>query len=150
MAYNQILLKGQEHAIHYDGIAGESGIYPGCFLKFTSTADQYDLQDESETIGPLLAAIEDALSSGLVTDVYTSGRRMRVAALRSGMVVYARLASGHTVSAIGTALSFAGYEAPGYLGVAEKSSAQLGSGVVAYALETGTGGATTLIKVFIR
>jgi hypothetical protein len=148
MAYNQILLKGQEHAIHYDGIAGEAGIYPGCFLKFTSTAEQYDLQDESETIGPLLIAIEDALSSGLVTDVYTSGRHMRVVALHSGMVVYARLATGHTVSSIGTALSFAGYEVPGSLGLAEYSSAGKGA-VVGYALETGTGGSTTLIKVFI-
>lgn len=148
MAYNQILLKGQEHAIHYDGIAGEAGIYPGCFLEFTSTADQYDLQDESDTVGPLLIAIEDALSGGLVTDVYTSGRHMRVAALHSGMVVYARLATGHTVSAIGTALAFGGYEAPGYLGVAEYTSAGKGA-VVGYALETGSGGTTSLIKVFI-
>lgn len=125
-SYKTIFLKGQEFSIMEEAKAGEAGIYPGMFLKFQSDGD-FELQDESETIGPMLVAVEDDKEGKTVDDVYTSGRQCTARWVPVGAEVFAYLAPGHNAS-IGSYLSFAGYESPGALGVAQQTSAQLGAG----------------------
>jgi hypothetical protein len=125
-SYKTIMLKGQEFAPTEEAKAGEAGIYPGMFLKFQSDGD-FELQDESETIGPMLIAVEDDNKGGTIDTVYTSGENALARWVPIGAEVFAYLAPGHNAS-IGSYLSFAGYEYPGALGVAQQTSAQLGTG----------------------
>jgi len=126
-SYKTIFLKGQEFSIMEEALAGEAGIYPGMFLKFQNDGD-FELQDESETIGPMLIAVEDDKAGATLDTVYTSGTQVTARWVPVGAEVFAYLAPGHNVS-IGSYLTFAGYESPGALGVAQQTSAQLGAGV---------------------
>lgn len=150
MAYNTILLKGQEFSLSEEAKAGEAGIYPGMFLKFQSDGD-FELQDESETVGPMLIAVEDKLQSGLISTVYTSGRQCLARWLPVGAEFYGWLAPGANVS-VGTLCSFAGYESPGALGVAQQSSANLGAGAnfVAKEAVNNSAGLTAVRCIFQR
>lgn len=132
-SYKTILLKGAEHCIRDEYDAGEAGIYPGMFLELASDGD-VELQDESETIGPGLIAIEDSLQGSEVDTAYTSGYVVLCAWLQPGCEFWGWLAPGHNAS-VGSYLTFAGYESAGALGVAQQTSAQLGAGVVAIAKE---------------
>lgn len=133
MAYKTIILKGMEYCPPEEAKAGEAGIYPGMLLKFQSDGD-FELQDESETVGPLLVAVEDTLQGKVIADVYTSGYAVLARWLAIGTEFYGWLAPGANVS-IGSQCTFAGYESPGALGLAEKSSAQLGAGARFEAVE---------------
>ena len=142
MAYNTVCLVGFEYAKSEEAAAGESGIYPGTFLKYNSSLE-FELQDESEVPGLLLIADLDPMrpaSAGgnttmALTDAYTDGDRVKAKWVPLGAKFYALLAPLHSVTA-GGFLSFAGYESPGALGAAEKSSANLGVGAMFVALET--------------
>jgi hypothetical protein len=148
MAYKQIILRGQEFCPREEAPAGEAGIYPGMFLKFASDLD-FEIQDESETVGPLLVADCDTLQGHEIDTVYTNGERVFARWVGLGAEVYAWVADGHNVSR-GGYLTFAGYEGPGCLGNAQQSSAQLGAGVHFVALESvnnSAGGAAARIRV---
>src|SRR5574343_243123 len=133
MAYKTIILKGMEYCPQEEAKAGEAGIYPGMFLKFQSDGD-FELQDESETVGPLLIAVEDTLQGNLISTVYTSGYTVLARWLAIGTEFYGWLAPGANVS-IGSQCTFAGYESPGALGNAQQSSANLGAGAYFVAKE---------------
>lgn len=148
MAYHQIILKGAEHTIQYEAKAGEASIYPGMFLKLQSDGD-FELQDEGETVGPNLVAVEDTLQGKTISDAYSSGYQMLARYCPGGQEVYAYLAKNQT-AVIGSALAFS-YVDPGCLEVADKSSANLGAGIVAYAMEAvTTTSAIARIRVMIR
>lgn len=134
-SYKTIFLKGQEFSPSEEAPAGESGIYPGMFLKFASDGD-FELQDESEVPGPLLVAVEDDKEGGTIDTVYTSGRQVTARWVSIGAEVFAYLAPGHSVTKGTSLLSFAGYESPGALGAAEHTSADKGSGANFVAKET--------------
>lgn len=158
MAYNIIMLKNCENNPSEERAAGEAGIKPGHFLEFTNTLT-FNLQDESDTIGPKLMADIDPMrpaSAGsnttmAITDSYTNGDRVKAKWLLPGSVVYALLAKGHSVTK-GDYLAFAGFEEPGCVGAVEYSSAVKGGGIIAMALETvnnsaGTSGARIMIQI---
>lgn len=134
-SYKTIFLKGQEFAPSEEAKAGEAGIYPGMFLKFQSDGD-FELQDESETIGPLLVAVEDDMQGSTIDTVYTNGAQCLARWVPIGAEIFAYLAPGHSVTKGTSLLSFAGYESPGALGAAQQSSAQLGAGARFVAKET--------------
>jgi len=140
-SYNQILLTGQEYAIKDERVAAEAGIYPGMLLDIDSNG-KFELQDASETIAPMIVAMEDDMEGKTVDDVYTISRQVQARWIPRGAQFMGYLAANHSV-VIGSRLTSAGYESPGAFGLAEKSSAHLGSGVMAIALEaitTATGG----------
>lgn len=148
MAYKTIILRNQEFCPQEIAKAGEASIYPGMFLKFQADLD-FELQDESETVGPLLVADVDTLQGNEIDDAYTNGEYMLARWVGLGAEVYAWVADGHNV-ARGAMLSFAGYEGPGCLGNAQQSSANLGAGVHFVALEAvdnSSGGAAARIRV---
>lgn len=125
MAYKTILLKNQEFCPQEESGAGEAGIYPGMLLEVATDGD-FELQDESETIAPMLVAVEDTLQGKKISEAYSSGDRVLARWLSIGAEFYGWLAPGANVS-IGSACSPAGYESPGAIGLAQQSSAQLGA-----------------------
>jgi len=135
MAYHQIILKGAEHTIQYEAKAGEASIYPGMFLKLQSDGD-FELQDEGETVGPKLIAVEDTLQGKTISDAYTNAYQMLARYLPGGQEVYAYLALNQT-AVIGSALAHS-YVSNGCLEVITTSSANLGAAVVGWAMEAVT------------
>lgn len=133
MAYKTIFLRNAEFCPREEAVAAEAGIYPGMFLDIDSNG-KFELQDESETVGPLLVADVDALQGKTISDAYTVGTQVLARWVGIGAEIYAYVAPGHNV-AKGALLTFAGYESPGALGNAQQSSAQLGTGVHFKALE---------------
>lgn len=126
MAYKTIILKGLEFCPQEEAVAAEAGIYPGMLLDIDSSG-LFELQDESENVGPLLVAVEDTLQGALISTAYTVSTQVLARWLAIGTEFYGWLAPYHNVS-IGTLCSFAGYESPGALGAAQQSSANLGAG----------------------
>jgi hypothetical protein len=147
-SYKTIFLKGQEFSIMEESGAGEAGIYPGMFLEIASDGD-FELQDESETIGAMLIAVEDDKEGATIDTVYTAGRRVTARWVPVGAEVFAYLAPGHNAS-IGSLLSFAGYEAPGTLGVAQQTSAQLGAGANFVAKEAVNNSGSTNVRIIAQ
>ena len=135
MAYKTIILKGGDQTIQYEAKAGEASIYPGMFLKLQSDGD-FELQDEGETIGPKLIAVEDALQGKTIEDAYTNTNQMLARYCPGGQLVYAYLAKNQT-AVIGSFLTFS-YVDPGCVKVASQSSANLGAGVMGWAMEAVT------------
>lgn len=133
MAYKTIILRNAEFCPKEEALAAEAGIYPGMFLDIDSNG-KFELQDESETVGPLLVADVDTLQGKTVSDVYSNGYQVQARWVGIGAEVYAWVAPGHNVTK-GNLMTFAGYESPGALGNAQQSSAQLGTGVHFKALE---------------
>ncbi len=142
MAYNIICLEGFDYAKSEEAVCAEA-IQPGMFLKYDSSL-YFIKQDESEVPGMLLIADLDPMrpataggnTTMAITDTYTSGDRVKAKWVPLGAKVYALLAPGHSATKGTSLLSFAGYESEGALGVAEKSSANLGVGAMFVALET--------------
>ena len=131
--YKTIMVKGAEFALQDEAKAGEAGIYPGHFLKYQTDGD-FELQDESETVGPALVAVEDTLQGKKISEAYTSGEQCLARWIPVGGEVFAWGAPGHSV-ARSALMTFAGYESPGALGNAQQSSANLGTGVMFMSLE---------------
>lgn len=142
MAYNTICLSGFDYALSEEAVCAEA-IKPGMFLKYDASL-YFVKQDASEVPGMLLIADLDPMrpaSAGsnttmTITDNYTSGDRVKAKWVPLGAKMYALLAPGHSVTKGTSLLSFAGYESEGALGVAEYTSADLGSGAMFVALET--------------
>lgn len=134
-SYKTIMLKGQEFALSEEAKAGEAGIYPGHFLKFQSDGD-FELQDEGDTIGPLLIAVEDDMQGATIDTVYTNGAQCLARWVPIGAEVFTWLAAGHSATKGTSLLAFAGYDTAGCLGVAQYSSGNLGAGARFVAKET--------------